>query len=101
MIGEAGDLSEVGDAEHLIRGREALQAPPDAFRGAAADARVDLVEYERADVFAAAFCSPRHTGLQREGDPRQLAAGGDFFERTRRFPEIRGHKEANGVGAAL
>ncbi len=44
LIGEGGDLRQVGDAEDLLRAAEGFELLADGFGGAAADADVDFVE---------------------------------------------------------
>ncbi|MBI1787646.1 MAG: hypothetical protein HYR60_08870, partial [Acidobacteria bacterium] len=48
MIGEAGDLRQMGDAQHLIGGRELLEPPADAFGRPAANAGINFVDYQQA-----------------------------------------------------
>jgi hypothetical protein len=48
LIGEGGDLREVGDAEDLLGAAEGFELLADGFGGAASDADVDFVEDERA-----------------------------------------------------
>ena len=77
-VGDARDLREVRDREHLRALGEPLQRRGDRVRGHAADACVDLVEDER--------LAPGD-GSEREGDPRELAARrrvGDRRERKAR-----------------
>ncbi len=47
-VAERGDLGQVGDAQHLPALRQLAQASADRAGGVPADARVDLVEHERA-----------------------------------------------------
>jgi hypothetical protein len=44
LVGEGGDLGQVGDAENLLAAAEGFELLADGFRGASADADVDLVE---------------------------------------------------------
>ena len=44
LVGEGGDLGQVGDAEDLLAAAEGLELLADGLGGAAADADVDLVE---------------------------------------------------------
>ena len=77
-VGDARDLREVRDREHLGALGEALQRRGDGVRGHAADARVDLVEDER--------LAPGD-GSERERDARELSARcglGDRRERQAR-----------------
>ena len=48
VVGEGGDLGEVGDAEDLLHSREGFEFLADGFGGAASDADVDFVEDEGA-----------------------------------------------------
>ena len=48
LIGEGGDLRQVGDAEDLLAAAEGFELLADGFGGAAADADVDFVEDEGA-----------------------------------------------------
>ena len=48
LIGEGGDLRQVGDAENLLAAAEGFEFLADGFGGAAADADVDFVEDEGA-----------------------------------------------------
>ena len=48
LIGEGGDLREVGDAQNLLGAGERLELLADSFGGAASDADVDLIEDQRA-----------------------------------------------------
>ena len=47
LIGESGNLRQVGNAEDLLRAGEGLELLADGFGGAAADADVDFVENKR------------------------------------------------------
>ena len=44
LVGEGGDLRQVGDAENLLAAAEGFEFLADSFRGAAADTDVDFVE---------------------------------------------------------
>ena len=48
LIGEGGDLRQMGDAENLLGAAEGLELLADGFGGAASDADVDFVEDQRA-----------------------------------------------------
>src|SRR5512140_966253 len=48
MVGEAGDLGKVGDAEYLVFRGEGFEASGYTFGSAATNAGVDLVEDESA-----------------------------------------------------
>ena len=48
LIGEGGDLRQVGDAENLLGAAEGFEFLADSFGGAASDADVDFVEDQRA-----------------------------------------------------
>ena len=93
LIGEGGDLRQVGDAEDLLRAAEGFELVADGFGGAASDADVDFVEDEGArggflswyleeDFFNGHFKS--------EEDAGELAAGGDFDERLERLAGVGG-----------
>src|SRR5579871_6283352 len=93
MVGEAGDLGEMGDAQYLIRLRELLQSASYGFRRAAANAGVDFVEYESLGctvVRQTTGCGRGlgSTGLERQSDTRKLAAGCDPVERLGFFADI-------------
>ena len=44
LIGEGGDLRQVGHTEHLIAFGQGLQLPADSFGGAASNPGVDFVK---------------------------------------------------------
>ena len=48
LIGEGGDLRQVGDAEDLLALAEGFELLADGFGGAASDTDVDFVEDQRA-----------------------------------------------------
>jgi hypothetical protein len=48
LVGEGGDLWQMGHAQNLLAAAEGFELLADGFRGAAADADVDLVEDQRA-----------------------------------------------------
>ena len=48
LIGERGNLRQVGDAEHLLASRQGLQFLSDSLRCAAANANIDFIEHQRA-----------------------------------------------------
>ncbi len=48
LIGEGGDLRQVGDAEDLLGAAKGLELLADGLGGAASDADVDFVEDQRA-----------------------------------------------------
>ncbi len=69
LAGARCHLRQVGDAEHLALGAELLQQAPDHLCHTATDARVDLVEHQR----AGSQCGGAD-GAKRESDARQFAA---------------------------
>ena len=48
MVGEGGDLRQVGNAEHLIGARQRLKFFAHGFGCATSDAAIDFVEDQRA-----------------------------------------------------
>ena len=74
-VGDARDLGQVRDRDHLRALREPLQGLRDRVRGLAADAGVDLVEDHRL---------PAGDRGDRERDARELAAGGGLGDRAER-----------------
>ena len=48
MVRETGDLRQMRHAQNLVARSQRFETARHAFRGAAANPRVDLVEYERA-----------------------------------------------------
>ena len=82
------DLGQVRHHEDLVVPRQGPQAAPDRIGRPTADARVDLVEHEgRRGV-----CLGQDL-LDRQGDPRQLAPGGDVGQRPGRLAGVRGEPE--------
>ena len=57
LVGEGGDLRQVGDAEDLLAAAEGFELLADGFGGAASDADVDFVEDQgaRGGVFLLGF----------------------------------------------
>ncbi len=81
LIGEGGDLRQVGDAEDLLAAGESLEFLADGFGGAAADADVDFVEDQRARrgfVFLGFGDASSTATLRASITRRHFAAGGDF-----------------------
>ena len=83
LIGEGGDLRQVGDAEDLLRAAEGFELLADGLGGAASDADVDFVEDQGARGgfflrFGGGFFDRNFKG---QHDAGELAAGGDFGER--------------------
>ena len=94
-VGGGRDLRQVRDAEHL-RGRgELAQLVGQHARGAAADARVDLVEDEH--LGGAAVARREAHG---ERDARELAARGDAAERAGGQARVGGQAHLDGVAPA-
>ncbi len=89
-VGDARDLWQVRDRDHLRPFGEPLQRGRDRVRGLAADARVDLVEDER---LAPADRSDR------ERDARELAAGRGLRHRAEGQAGVRADQEDGLVDA--
>ena len=68
-VAERGDLGQVGDAEHLPALRQRAQAGADRARGVPADARVDLVEHERAVGERRSVATLMIASITRESSP--------------------------------
>src|SRR5690349_7859732 len=108
LIGEGGNLREVGDTEYLLGSRELLQLLAHGLRRAAPDATVDLIKDQRplrgASASAVAAGSFRVAafdgGLERQHDARELAAGGDLLYRAQRLAGIGRDKVLHLVEAA-
>ena len=78
MVGARRDLRRMGHHQHLGGGADPGEALADRIGGGAADAAVDLVEHQarrRADL------GERH--LERQHQPRELAARGDLGRAAR------------------
>ena len=86
-VGDARDLGQVRDRQHLCALGEALQRRRDRVRSLAADAGVDLVEDHRL---------ASSDGGDRERDARELAPGGGLRDRPEREPGVRADQE-NGL----
>ena len=71
QVGEARDLRQVGDDEHLAGRGEPRQAPTDREPRLTADPRVDLVEHQRRDVVEIG-----QDASAREHHARELAPAG-------------------------
>ena len=84
LIGEGGDLREVGDAEDLLDAREGFELLADGFGGAATDADVDFVKDEGAgDLSFAGAATVRalfDADFEGEEDAGHFAAGSDLVE---------------------
>ena len=95
VVGEGGDLRQMGDAEHLTATGECRELSPDDFRDRAADPGIDLVENHgrRVDLFES------HR-LDRQHDARELAAGGDTTQHALIFARVGRKEELQGVGSA-
>src|SRR5258708_28524641 len=85
----------MADAEDLMLARERPERPTDDIAEAAADAGVHLIEDEHRRLVLR-----REHDLEREHDPRELAAGRHPLERPERLAGIRGDAEGDAVGAA-
>ena len=90
--GMRGQLRRMRHAEYLIACTERTEALSHPVRGAAADARVDLVEHEGLAGLVGG-CQ----GLQGEHDSRQLAARRDFRQRSRILAGIGGQEQLDPV----
>src|SRR5829696_6967270 len=90
-VGDAGYLRQVRDRHDLRTLAEASQRLRDGVRRLAADARVDLVEDERH--------LPARGGSDRQGDARELAAGGGLRNGCERQTGVRTDQERDGVRA--
>src|SRR5262249_38172933 len=92
VVGEGGDLWQVGDAEHLTGAAERGELPPDDLRDRAADPGVDFVEDDgrRVSLFES-------YGLDRQHDARELPAGGEASEGARIFAWVGREVEFHGV----
>src|ERR1019366_5168885 len=93
LIGEGGDLREMGHAEDLLAAAEGFELLADGFGGAASDADVDFVEDEGAGgwILLVGF-----GGILFDGDfegqhyAGHFAAGGDFGEGLERLAGVGG-----------
>ena len=83
----AQDLTALCDRPELIC---------DLLRGAAADARIDLVEDHGPDRILR-----RQHVFHGKHNTRQLTAGGDLGQRTQRFADVGRHQETDGVEAVF
>src|SRR5262245_46965460 len=90
-VGDARDLWEVRDREHLRPLAEALKRGCDRMSRDAADACVDLVEHER--------LAARDRG-ERQGDARELPTRGGVCDRREGESGVRSHEERHLVRAA-
>ena len=89
-VGDARDLRQVRDGQHLGALREALQCRGDGVCRDASDPGVDLVEDERLPA-----CDCRES----QGDPRQLAARSRLGDRGERKAGVRADEERRLVAA--
>ena len=92
-IGKAGNLRQVGDAQHLGIASQPLQALAHALRHAAADTRVNLIKDKGNIAPPGAACPAAHSGLphdrfQSQHQPRDFAARGNFFHHPQVFPDV-------------
>src|SRR5258708_4987074 len=97
VMGEAGDLRQMADAENLARLAQLTQVSADGFRGGSADAGVNFVEDE--GVIAAAAAAGVGGGLERQHDAGDLAARGNAVERPQGLSGVRGDEELNSIVA--
>ena len=91
-VGISSDLRQVRDDDDLMGAGQPGQPPPDLYRGAPADAGVDLVEDHRR-----ARSGRGQHNLEREHDPRQLAARCALAQRQHVGGAVRGEAELNRV----
>ncbi len=89
-VGEARDLRQVRDRDHLGTSREAAKRLADRVRGLAADSGVDLVKHHR--------LAAGHS-RDRERDPRELAARGGLGDRPEGQAGVRADEKHRLVGA--
>ena len=92
--GAAGDLDEMGDADHLPLLREFFKFFAKNGGGLASDVAVDLVEHETRRPFFF-----RENGFDGEKKPRKFSAAGALFERDGRRARIGGKKKADLIAA--
>ena len=90
VVGDARDLRQVRDREHLSALGEPLQRRGDGVRGHAADAGVDLVEDERLAT---------SNSSERESDARELSSRGGVGDRREREAWIRPDEERHVIGS--
>src|SRR5215467_4950394 len=83
VVGEAGDLGEVGDDQHLPLRTEGFEPQADLHRRLAADAGVHLIEHERGEPLRLGPGRP-----DRQHDAGQLAPGGHPGQRSRRLAGV-------------
>ena len=89
LVGDARDLRQVRDRQHLRALTEASQDIGDAMRGDASDAGVDLVEHDG--------LASRDRG-DRESNAREFTARGRLRNRRERQPGVRTDEEHRFVG---
>ena len=101
LIGESGDLRQVGDAQDLLGAAEGFEFVADGFGGAASDADVDFVEDEGArGGFFLGFGRRLFNGhFKGEEDAGELAARGDFGEGLEGFAGVGRDEVGDGVPA--
>ena len=93
LVGEGGDLGQVGDAENLLAAAEGFELLADGFRGAPADADVDLVEDQGARGGGLGFGlggTLFDADFEGQHDAGHLAAGGDLVEGFEGFARVGG-----------
>ena len=94
LVGARGDLRRMRHRHHLHLAGEPRQPRADRVGHSAADAGVDFVEHQRG---RRAAIGQHH--LERQQEPRQLAAGGDLHQRSRLGAGIGLHPEFDAVEA--
>ena len=90
LIGEGGDLGQMGDAQDLLGAAQRLELLADRFGGAASNADIDLIEDQRARrwFFSRLGRSLFHGYLKRQHYPAQLAARGNLHQRFHRLTGV-------------
>lgn len=81
LVGEGGDLRQMGDAKDLLAAAEGLELVANRLGGAASDADVDFVEDQSAGGGGFGLglgCGLFDRDFEGEHDAGHFAAGGDF-----------------------
>ena len=94
VVGARRDLGGMGHHQHLGGGRDPREALADRIRGGAADAAVDLVEHQ-----ARRRALLGEHDLERQHQPRELAARGDARERPGLLAGVGRDLEGDPLGA--
>ena len=95
LVGEGGDLGQMGYAKHLLRPGEGFQLLADGFRRPAADPNVDFVKDQRARDRRLSPLSPPSmiralldAYLEREHHARHLASRRNLMQRLHGLARI-------------